>query len=734
MIVGEALGEEEVARGEPFVGRAGRLLNQLIAAAGLRREEIYIDNVVPVRPPKNELARLGELGYTIEEFYPRLEEIVRRVQPTCIVAAGQTALTALTGIKKEVSKWRGSVLQCTLVDGPWVVPMLHPSAILREYSKHPCGISDLVKAKDISINGYTQPSYKITLNPSIEEIEAYIERCKSAGAFAYDIETLGPRIRCLGLAVSGHDALVIPFKNGYRNQWSPTDEATIWHLLQTLFGTPGIGKIAQNMQFDLTFLTPLIGFPAPALFDTMYAHHLVCPELSHDLDFLASMHSDLNFYAIDSRKHGDLDTWVYNARDCMATYQVYEWALKELAEMGMLDFFLGYTMPLTRCLFEMQHRGVLIDQAVLGAAIEKTLDMAQGKQTELETLVGAEINVKSSKQVKELFYETLGAKSITHRKRGNVTVDKEALSKLSARGYTEADLLLETRRLRDAASHLKRVKVSYDGAIHTEFVVSGTVTGRLSSREAVDGAGTNLQNIPKHVRAAFVPRPGMCFVKGDLSQAENRYVAWLVKGPMQTAFKEQRDVHSLTASLLFGGSEAEYPSGSKGRNIAKVVNHASNYGQGPNQLAATLKVSNKEGKTLLEGYHRAYPQVRKWHAKVRERLQKNERVLSTAFGRKRLFLGRWGDELFRAAYAFEPQSAIGDYINLGLLELWLRLKPIGAYLLLQIHDELIVECPLGCIDAVVALMHEVIEREIIVGGEPLTIPLETKVCYNSWLE
>jgi DNA polymerase-1 len=203
---------------------------------------------------------------------------------------------------------------------------------------------------------------------------------------------------------------------------------------------------------------------------------------------------------------------------------------------------------------------------------------------------------------------------------------------------------------------------------------------------------------------------------------------------MQEAFKEGRDVHSLTASLLFGAAESDYPPGSPGRNVAKVVNHASNYGQGPGQLAATLRVPLPEAKKLLAAYHKAYPQVRQWHAAVQKALQDNNRILTNPYGRVRTFLGRWGDEVFRAAYAHEPQGTVGDYINLGLVELWLRLKPIGAYPVLQTHDEIVVECLLGKEHAVEQLMKEVVERIIIVGGEPLVIPLETKICYRNWLE
>lgn len=735
MVVGEAPGETEVAQRKPFVGSAGLILNQLLAATGIHREDIYITNVVKVRPPKNDLSRLHELGVLAEDYYPMLAEEIAAVQPTVIVAAGAVPLKALT-TKDGIMKWRGSVLPCTLHPGPLVVPMLHPAYLLRDYSMHPSNTSDLLKARRIIEHGYTEPTYDIRVAHSVAGVREYLDHCRDSGAFSFDIETLlRSRIRCLGFAAGSHSACVVPFKRGHANYWSEADEVAVWGSVRRLFAAQGVVKIAQNAQFDLTWTVPHTGFPAPQIVDTMLAHHLVCPELPHDLDFLASMYTDLNYYGVaETDRTGDYDLHTYNAKDCMATFQVWQVMEQELRRLGLLEFYQGYTMPLLRALFEMQHRGVLIDPDILATKIKDTKLIIDAKQAELEALVGHPINVKSTKQKKELFYDQLGATPIYNRKAKTptITTNKEALNKLIAKGYGEAQLVAEVVQLRDSVSHLKRVKIDEDGLIHTEFVVSGTVTGRLSSREAVNGSGTNLQNIPKHVRAAFIPRPGRCFVKGDLSQAENRVVAWLIKGPMQRAFVEHRDVHSLTASLIFGGAEADHPKESKGRQLAKVINHASNYGQGPQQLAATLKIGKAEGRSLLDRYHRAYPQVKEWHASIRDELRAT-RTLTHCLGRRRVFLARWGDELFRAAYAFIPQGTVGDLINQSLVELWLRLKPLGAYPLLQVHDEIIVECSVADAPLVRQLMHTVIEQPLVAGGEPLTIPLESKICHMNWL-
>jgi DNA polymerase-1 len=311
-------------------------------------------------------------------------------------------------------------------------------------------------------------------------------------------------------------------------------------------------------------------------------------------------------------------------------------------------------------------------------------------------------------------------------------VDKEALGKLAAEGNQVAQLILQYRQVRKLLSTFVDIPLSPSGCIHSEYVISGTVTGRLSSRTPLTGFGTNLQNIPPQARELIVPRPGMCFVKGDLSQAENRVVAWLTDGIMKKAFQRGDDVHSLAAAMLFGGRMQDYPKGSHERNVAKTCVHAANYGSGPGQVAALLHCPQAEARKLLEKYHESFPEVRRWQERIRSSLAKN-RTLVTPLGRKRQFLGRWGDELFRSAYAFIPQSTVADYLNLGLLRLWLKLFPLNAWPVLQVHDEVVVECPVGQEQQVEQIMRDCLEIPIVVGSDILVIPLETKVLYDHWI-
>lgn len=724
VLVGESLGAEEKARHLPFVGSAGRLLDSMLAATRLRRDDIYITNLVKVQPPGNDLDRLGELGLSVADYVPLLKEELERIQPNLIVSLGGPSTEHLTG-RKGITKWRGSVLPCTLVPGLKVMPTLHPAYVLRDFSMHPVVLKDLEKAKRESAQRALEaPQLTLTTQPTLFAVMEYIDRCAASGAFSYDIETLGPRIRCLGLSCSPESALCIPLKHGMRNHWTENEEQTVWLALKQLFQTPGVVKVAQNAVFDLSYLVPFVGFPVPPLFDTMLAHHLLYPELPHDLDFLASIYTPLNYYGIGAvMRATDEDTHIYNMKDCLATYMTWQALSQELTTHALDQFYADYVMVLFECLFEMQHRGVLIDVDGRGRVVEQLKNEIANLEGEVNDLAGHDLNANSPKQLQDYFYRERGYASRLHRKRGTTTVDRDALAKIAAQGDETAAKILELRTRQKLVSTFLDVPTDSGGRLHCEYVISGTVTGRLSSRAPLSGEGTNLQNIPPQARTTFIPTPGKVFVKGDLKQAENMVVAWLTKGRMQQAFRDGKDVHELTARLM--GTE---------RKIGKVCNHAGNYGMGPGQLAALLKVPLARARELLESYHRAYPEVREWHRRIQDQLRK-DRTLVTPLGRRRQFLGRWSDELFRGAYAFIPQSTVADYLNQGLVELWLRLKLLdGAYPLLQVHDEVVTECWPHQVTEVQHLYHRCLEQPFDCEGEELTIPVELKVLLMNWLE
>jgi DNA polymerase I len=754
MFVGEAPGVDEERLHQPFVGGAGQLLNTMLARVNINRDECYVTNLVKIRPPANDLSRLPELGYRIEDYIPLLQDEIEAVNPVVIVALGAYPAYYLThklklksNIPEGIFSWRGSVLPCILNTKYKVIPTIHPAAIMRDFSAHPLALYDLERVKlNTRYREIRLPDLTIMTRPTLEMIEEYVNRCIDKRKVSFDIETIGGKVRCLGLCCEQDSAICIPLKNGILNYWDSTTEERIWRFVHELFANTSVLKIAQNIQFDLHYLTPIVGFPARPLADTMLFHHLLYPELPHDLDTLCSIYTDIGYYGIGQvEKASDEATWVYNAKDVLATLISYDKMYKEASQIkhlpehnSLLDIFHGFTMPLVRPLFEMQQRGILIDEDARDNARVKVETQLADLQKDLNTFAGEEINPKSPKQVADLLYKKRGYKTIHHRKTGNITTDKTALDRIANMGSEEASIILEIRRLSDLKSKFLDVEASPKSRFHTEYVISGTVTGRLSSREPLWGYGLNLQNIPRDttIRAIFVPTLGNSFVKADLSQVEARIFAWLSEGFAKDAFKANRDVHSVTAAMIYGGSESAYPKGSFQRDErAKPIRHATNYGMGAKRCSQIVKCTEAEAIDIMARLHIADPSILEYHKQVQHILQTENRTLTTSFGRRRQFLGRWNDELFRQAYAYIPQSTAGDYLNIALLRLYFRLmEEFGpeAFMVLQVHDEIVVECPTSTVDRIVKLLHECLEYEIFVNNDVLTIPADVSIRHNSW--
>lgn len=220
------------------------------------------------------------------------------------------------------------------------------------------------------------------------------------------------------------------------------------------------------------------------------------------------------------------------------------------------------------------------------------------------------------------------------------------------------------------------------------------------------------------------------FIKGDLSQAEARVVAWLAEEPyLKQAFKEGRSIHKFVCSMVFKIPEREVSKSSEEYQLAKNMVHATNYDVSARTFANHVGIPEKRAKEIMNEVDRIFPNIRGvFHKEVQDNLRKN-RTLINPFGRKRTFLNRWGGDLFREAYAFIPQSTVGDVINRGLIRLPYCL-PEDVKVLLQVHDELVLEAPEELIHETVRLLRREIEQPIFIKGEELLIPLEVSIGRN----
>ncbi len=757
ILIGEALGEEEAAQGRPFVGSSGILLMSLLANIGLRREDCYLDNVVPIRPPNNKLERLPELGMHWQDFIPSLHERLSKIDCPVIIALGGTACYALTGkgvIDKQgevqgVSKHRGSVY---LFQDRLVIPTFHPRFIIENWKMRGVVVEDLKKGLRIIKEGYHAPRFNTIIKPNLSEIEEFCRLLRETDRISMDIEVVGSgQIACIGLggegdSLSGRASLCIPFKFGYHNYWNDLEEWHIWELLRDLFQGDQL-KIGQNLNYDFTKLLPFIGEPAPPWFDCMIAYHLLEPELPHTLAFMTSLYTwpPVNYYKDDPKDEelswkyatSSEQLWEYNGKDVEVPLELEPKLTADLKEIGMLSRFHGYDMAKMRVMWRVQQRGMLIDEEKRTELLITQLAKLEGDKTELARIVGYELNPMSSKQMIQ-FLKDRGIPVPLHRKTHKPTTNEESLNKLIARyPRPEFQLALDIRdSVKDIGTYLagmnketgeySKVKTDEDGRARGRYNTCGTGTGRSSSKKTYDDTGFDMQNIPEVLREMFIAPEGKMFITFDLWQAEAYVVAILANcQPFLEKLQKGEKLHRLVASWLFGITEEQVDNNNRPGGqyyTGKRTLHGYNYGLGWNTLSTILKVPAAVAKVYIKKLDLFAPEIEMWHREIQDELQRTK-VLITPLGRRRVFRERWGEDMFRKAYAHIPQSTVAEYNHQAIIkmEYWL---PEGAEIVQEGFDAFTVECLETQPEEVKGLAEKAFDKKITWKGVEFKIPVE----------
>lgn len=751
ILVGESLGETEEREGRPFCGTDGKILDGILTSARIRREDCYITNVVKVRPPANKIRRLHELGLSISDFIPALKEELSKVDCNICVPLGDVALNVLCE-KDGITKHRGSVYHSTLNEKTLCVPTYNPGFIREFYQARGVTVEDLKKAVRVGERGYDVVVFNTLTRPTLEDVQLFIERIKTLPTFSFDIETVtGNQIACVGIGgvfEEGRQSLCIPFKHGYRNYWSRDEEIFVWSLLRDLFQNDAL-KIGQNLAYDLTYLTNFIGEPTPPWYDTMVAHHCIDPELPHTLAFLTSIYTDVPYYKDDPKDEGESwkyvssseQLWEYNGKDVEVPLIIEPLLTKEMKESGMWDFFQGYEMSLVRVMWRISQRGMLMDDEKKKELFGKALLRVEELNAKLEEIVGHPVNVNSSKQMQQLLYDDLKLPIQYHRKTRKPTANKETLEKLLSRYPNPVfKLAMDIRDIiKDIGTYLN-AKASPDGRYRTSYNPTGTETGRSSSKKTIFNDGLDMQNIPRppdeeeegdeekwkaDIRGLFVAGEGMVFDMWDLWQAEAFCVAVFAKcRAFLTKLQMGKKIHTMVAGWIYGKEEKDITP--REYYIGKRTVHASNYGLGPILFSVLIKQSVKEAKEIMTRYHNHAPEIVAWHHEIQEELRK--RKLVTPFGRQRWFRNRYGEDMFREAYAHLPQSTIADYCHQAMIkiEYWL---PEGAEIVQEGFDSLIIERSdsEATSQAIEGIIRGAFDKTIFWKGEEFKIPVERKV-------
>jgi uracil-DNA glycosylase family 4 len=713
-LVGEAPGGDEEKLGRGFIGPSGQLLFRMLSSAGMTRADCYVSNVVKERPAGNSIDtfitfRAGR-AYTTPQYVEYEQDFIeemKAVRSNVVVAVGGVALYALTG-KMGITKWRGSILEALpAYNHRKVIPVIHPAAALRQYTLTHTISMDLRRVVEESFfPDIRLPSRSLKIRPSFMDAMSFLQDCKSVNKIAFDIEVMREEVSCISLAKSPYDVISIPFMIAGHDYFNPVQEAEIWKGIASILEDPDTVKVGQNLVFDTTFIFNRYGIVTRGkLEDTMIAQGIMYPDFPKGLDFITSMHTKEPYYKDEGKKWfklggSDDDFWIYNAKDSAVCMEAYPRIEADLTLVNNLDA-VEVATKLIPILAYMQTRGIKANASGMKDESEAAEDEIKSLTAQLRGITGYDINPGSSKQVQSYFYGVKGEKAYVNRKTGKPTADKDAIKRLSRKGYDEARIIQKITQLSYNKSHYLDVVLDSDNRLRCSFNPVGTESGRLSSSETIFGTGTNMQNLPMEFRKHLVADDDNLMYNIDLSQAENRVVAYISPEPaMIAAFERGVDLHRQTASLIFGIpiSEVSDEIGSSsigGGNFSqrfwgKKANHGLNYDLGYKTFAFYYEIPEVESRFIVDKYHKAYPGVHQYHAWIRNRLSK-DRTLENLFGRKRLFLDRWGDDLFKSAYSYIPQSTVAEKINRhGLIYIYYNqhlFKPVD--ILLQVHDNII---------------------------------------------
>lgn len=764
MLIGEAPGEQEDALCRPFIGGSGQLLNSMLAAVGIDRfRDCYVTNVVKRRPPANNFEVMYEDGKKknqpsreLQTAWTELHAEIKSHQPNIIVPLGAEALRAVTG-RRSIEHWRGSLLQ---TPHGKCCATYHPAFILRQYTARTTCELDLRRAKaESETRELILPTHQFEIDPSFERVMSYLGH--HPDKLAFDIETSGPFVRCLGLSSRRDHAICIPFMSTpyhpiessriifnqpttpQRNShWSPKEEHTILSALDSLFRDKSVKKIAQNLPFDALVIARDFGIDTADIFwlDTMVVQHTIYAELPKGLDYLASVYTRVPYYS-DFDAAVDRQTWTYNCYDAACTLEIAEVLEYELKESRQEEFYFNHIQPGLLSYTRAETRGCLIDEVARKPVREETAARLLQLDASIKAAgTGAMTNPRSPKQIKEFLYRELNLPAQYNRKTGKETSDKKARIKLMEKFPEHAEIIRaidEYSLTQYLMTSLLARKLGTDGRIRTHYNMAKTVTGRLASSEPLFDIGTNLQNVRRGpMRRFFVPSPGWSFIKADLSQAEFRIVVW--KARIRRIIDKylsdpDYDVHKFVASLIFSKKESEVSKVE--RSTAKNGVYGGQYGMRDNTAAATYGLPLQTARFVLSRFHDIFPEIRSAFWSEIEAELRSTRTITNPLERIRIFFDRLDDEMFRAARSHYAQSTVGDLITRAWAladDLW---DEHEAFPLLQVHDEIVVECRTELVPVYAERLRRLMEYPLEIAGtpEPLVIPAEVSFGPN-WAE
>ena len=536
-----------------------------------------------------------------------------------------------------------------------------------------------------------------------------VEKLSKADAFAFDTETTGTdaivaELVGMSFAIVEGEAYYVPVP-------AARDEAQrIVEEFRTVLEGERTVKIGQNIKYDYLILQNYGVELGGAMFDTMIAHYLLQPELSHGMDYLAEVYLKYDTIKIESligprgrgqknmRDLAPANVCDYACEDADVTLKLKHILEKELAEAGAEHLFYNIEMPLVRVLAYMERNGARINTDTLQETSRHFAERLAQIEEEIYALAGFSFNIASPKQVGEVLFERMKiVEKAKKTKSGQYSTSEEVLEGLRTK-HPIVEKILDHRGLKKLLSTyvdaLPALINPATGKIHTSFNQTVTATGRLSS------SNPNLQNIPirnedgKEIRKAFIPEPGCEFFSADYSQIELRIMAHLSGDEnLIEAFRSGEDIHAATAAKIYHVPLAEVTREQRSR--AKTANFGIIYGISVFGLAERMNVSRSEAKELIENYFITYSGVKRYMDES-ILVAREKGYIETILHRKRYLPDIYSHNSVVRGYAERNainapiQGSAADIIKIAMIEIYRRFRAEGlrSTMMLQVHDEL----------------------------------------------
>lgn len=579
----------------------------------------------------------------------------------------------------------------------------------------------------------------------VDRLKEWAALAKEKGFMVFDTETTSlvpveAQLVGVALAIDADHVGYVPLRH------KDSDEAftaAAEDILKDLLADADLRKCAHNAKYDLSVLSAL-GWQCEGIFeDTMLMSYLISPgDTRHGLDDLAENvlryqtihYEDVTGKGKDQVSFAEVELQTacnYAAEDADVTMRLYEHFLPELEKQNLVKVYEEVERPLVPVLTRMELAGVSVDVPFLEAMSADMQTKIDALEEEIYELAGERFNIKSTKQLGVILFEKLELPIVKKTsKTGSYSTDHSVLEKLAAKGHALPAKMVEYREVTKLKSTyvdtLPKMVNAVTGRIHGSFNQTVTATGRLSSNNP------NLQNIPirtemgMEIRAGFVPKDGNVFVAADYSQIELRLMAHFSEDKtLISAFCDGEDIHTRTASEIMDVDKNLVDASM--RSMAKSINFGLIYGMGEFRLAQELGITRKQAKEYIEAYFEKMPGVLTFRDGVIAAAEKAEEV-RTYMGRKRDLPeinsrnGNLKAQGERLAVNTKIQGSAAELIKLAMVELDKRLRTEfpEARLLMQVHDELVLECAAGDADGVAALLKDVMEG-IVSFKVPLTV-------------